>query len=231
VRAPILFVALTIAACDSTARIPGLTSPSPVPQGPYALSGRVFEVMRGSRVPAADFAVLAVVATTSGCSSPCVSTTKFTYEGTTTGPDGRYLFAQMPPGRAVLLANSATHRQVCGAAAVLTAATELDVEITSRADPQPSPTLPAVRISGQMYEMTPAGRAGVGGAVLYLEWYNDAPFLYVYADEEGRYLACGIPRNWQIAFWPLVWHQGFEDPYVWHQFNADSTLDIELKRR
>jgi hypothetical protein len=156
---------------------------------------------------------------------------KATYETTTTGPDGQYHFPKLPPGPAVVLANSPGRRQVCGAYAELTAMTQLDVEITSIADPQPSPTLPSVKVTGQMYEMTPGGRVGVGGAELYMEWHNDMPFLSVYADANGNYTACGIPANRPIAFWPFVWHQGFEDPYVWHQFSGDTTIDIELKRR
>lgn len=204
---------------------------STVASVPMTLSGQVFDVISEGRVAASDVPLIAVVRTVSGCAPPCTSMTRYTYENTTSGPDGRYHFANLPGGSVVVLANSATHRQVCGAFAELSATTRLDVEITSKANPQPSPTLPPLRVTGQMYETTPSGRVGVAGAVLYIEWANDAPFLYVYADAEGRYTACGIPANRRIAFWPLVWHQGYDDPYDWHEFSGDTTFDIELHRR
>jgi hypothetical protein len=154
---------------------------------------------------------------------------------TETDHEGRYRFSDLPAGRAVVLAPSfsSTHRQVCGAAGVVGPETQLDldVEITAIANPQPSLTLPKLKVTGQVYENTPEGRTGVAGAVISLEWLPDAPFLYVFTDANGHYTACGIPPEWPIAFWPLVWHQGYYDPYEWHRFSTDTTLDIELKRR
>lgn len=230
----VLCLVVPIAACDSPNRPPGMTEPSPVPQQPAVtrtLSGQVFEVIPGSRVPATDFSLLVVVASVSPCPAPCISTTTFTRERTTTGADGRYHFPRLPTGSAIVLAgNSATHRQVCGAAAVLGVATQLDVEVTSRANPQPSPTMPPLRVSGQIYETTSAGRVGLDGAVIGMEWMApDSPFLDVQTDKGGRYTACGIPASTPIAFW--TGKTGYLDTYVWHDFSADSSLDIELKRR
>ena len=87
-----------------------------------------------------------------------------------------------------------------------------------------------LRVTGRVYETTPDGRVGISGAVISMEHHGpDAPFYSVVADAEGRYIACGIPRGWPISFW--VWRQGYEESYVWHQFAADDTVDIELKRR
>ena len=221
---------LPTASCDSK----NLLTPTPTPPCAQAgaitctLSGHVFEILSGSRVPAVGFPVIAVVETVSGCASPCIRITNLTYENTTSDSDGRYHFPRLPSGSVIVLANSSTPRQVCGALAALTATTQLDIEVTSRADPQPSPTMPPLRLTGQVYETTPAGRVGVGGALVYLEWHSDGPFLEVYADADGRYVACGIPANRPMAV--SAWQEGFNNPYVWHQFSADATLDLELKR-
>ena len=198
---------------------------------PRSLSGQVFELIPGSRLPAANIAVSVGVLTTSGCAPPCVSTTRSTYDSTTTGPDGRYSFPQLPAGSAVVHAYSANHRQVCGAGIELGAVTQLDVEITPTANPQPSPTMPPLRVTGQVYEMTPAGRVGVSGAWIGMDHHlPDSPFLTVFTDADGRYAACGIPPNWPIGF--DTGKTGYEVAAntVWHYFRADTTLDIELRR-
>jgi hypothetical protein len=230
----VLCLMLPTAACNSDSRspTPGVTTPSPLsqPPVPLTLSGQVFEITPGGRVPAADFPLLVVVVTTSGCAPPCVSTRNWTRENTRTGPDGRYNFRQLPPGSAAVLASSATHDQVCGAGVELGVETQLDVEITSRANPQPSPTMPPLRVAGQVYEMTPAGRVAVSGASIGMDHHGpDSPFFTVFSDAEGRYTACGIPANWPMAFW--TGKPGYVDSYVWHRFIADSAVDIELKRQ
>jgi len=193
------------------------------------LSGRVFEVIPGGRVPAPGIGVTAFVVTPSACSPPCSQT--FTSHGTTSGPDGRYQFPKLPAGSAIVVTSSDAHQQVCGAATVLSAATELDVEITSRSNPQPSPTMAPLRITGRIFETTPSGRVGVDGASIYIDWLApDSPFMTIYADREGRFTACGIPANTQLGFWTSK--AGYDDPYAWHQFSADTgAVDIELKRK
>jgi hypothetical protein len=203
--------------------------PLPAPSATtYTLTGHVFEVLPGSRVPAANIPVLVVVETVSGCDRPCIRQANFTYKNTSSGPDGRYHFPELPPGSAIVTVNSGTYQQVCGAFAALTATTQLDVEITSRENPQPSPTMPPLKLTGLVYETTPAGRVGVGGALVAFDWHSDGPFFEVNADADGRFTACGIPANRPIAV--SAWQQGFDGPYAWHQFAADTTLDLELKR-
>ena len=193
------------------------------------LSGRVFELIPGDRVPAANILVVAVVVTSSSCSPLCVSTTKYTYENTMTGSDGRYNFPALPSGSAVLLTNSPAHQQVCGAGTELRGSATLDVEITSTASPQPSPTMPPLRVAGQVYEMTPGGRVGVRDAWIALEHHGpDAPFLTLSTGADGRYAMCGIPANWQISF--DVGKTGYDRSYAWHTFTGDTTVDIELRR-
>ena len=212
-----------------------LVNPTPAPSSlaevPRALSGQVFQLMPGGRVAAANIDVLAVVVTTSGCAAPCVSATRFTYHNTITGPDGRYSFPQLPAGSAVLLANLTMHQQVCGAGAELGVATQLDVEITSSANPQPSPMPPPLRVTGQIYEMTEAGRVGVSGASIGIDHHvPDAPFLTVFTGADGFYTACGIPANWPILF--DIGKTGYEvvNRTSWRHFTADTTLDIEMRR-
>ena len=93
-----------------------------------------------------------------------------------------------------------------------------------------SPTTPALRITGQVYETTPTGRVGIAGALVYTEWqFPDMPFIQVDADNDGRFSLCGIPANSNIAFG--AWHLAYEESYKWHQFSTDRTLDIELERK
>ena len=223
--ASVLCVAVLMAACDSGSP----TQPTPLaPVTTASLSGVVFEVVPGGRIPAPGIPLIAVVATElRGTNSFSM---RFTRVGTTTGPDGRYQLSDLPQGSAIILPDTLpTYRLVCGAAANLGPATRLDVEITSSANPQPSPTNPPLRITGQVYEMTPAGRVGVDRATVWLEWKaSDSPFVSFDTGSDGRYTMCGIPPNTLVAFG--VWKEGYDDPYDWHTFGGDSTVDIEMKR-
>jgi hypothetical protein len=128
-----------------------------------------------------------------------------------------------------VLTDASKYLLACGAGTVLTPKTELDVEVTSRVNPHRSPTQSPLRISGQIYEMTESGRVGLAGAWLGLEHHgSDAPFLDAAADADGRYAACGIPAGWPMVV--SASKPGYVNSYVWHQFGADSTFDIELKR-
>jgi hypothetical protein len=229
-RAVALIALVACLGChDNKSPVNPTLASSPAASVPMTLSGRVFEVIPGARIPAPGISLTAVVVTESSCSPPCSSKRTWVREGTTSGPDGRYHFPLLPAGAAIVLAHSPGHQQVCGAATVLGVTTELDVEITSSSNPQPSPTMPPLRVTGQIYEMTPSGRVGLDGASIGMEWMApDSVFITVNADKDGRYTACGIPANAPIAFW--AFKSGYDDPYVWHQFTADTTVDIELKR-
>jgi hypothetical protein len=225
-----LALILPLSACDSRSPVSATAAPSDVAGAPTTLSGQVFEVTRAGRVPAADVSVLAVVTATSGCAAPCTSMTTFSRESTTSGSDGRFSFGRLNGGSALVLAFKDGYQQVCGAAATLAGAIQLDVEITSTANPQPSPTMPPLRVTGTVYEMTPGGRVGLGGASIGLEWpAPDSPFLTAFARNDGRYSVCGVPSNTPIAFW--TGKAGYADTYAWHQFSGDSTMDIGLVRR
>jgi hypothetical protein len=192
------------------------------------VSGHVFEVISGAHVPAPDFPVLVRVLSRN-CTAPVCTAA----QTTRTGPDGRYSFGDLPEGRVVVTANTASHAQVCGATSVLRATTPLDVEITSRTSRQLSLTAPPLRVSGQLFQMTPAGRVGVSRGEIALTLSLDAQaqttstafFLEVDADVNGNYLACGLPADWPIRF-----TSGFADYQAWHQFSADATLDIERRQ-
>jgi hypothetical protein len=229
-----LCVILSIASCRSGSS-PGSMPPSspsppgaPTPPPSFSVSGHVFAVMSGVHVPAADFPVFVRVLSRN-CTAPVCTAA----QSTRTGPDGSYSFGELPEGRVVVAANTATHAQVCGATSVLRATTQLDVEITSRAGRQPSLTMPPLRVSGQLFRITPAGREGVSRGEIALELSLDASaqttprafFLEVDADANGNYLACGLPADWPIRF-----ISGFEDYQAWHQFSADGTLDVERRQ-
>jgi hypothetical protein len=93
--------------------------------------------------------------------------------------------------------------------------------------------MPPLRVSGQLFQITPAGRVGLSRGSLDLSLSLDASaqttstafFLEVDADANGNYLACGLPANWPIRF-----TSGYEDYQKWHQFGADGTLDIERRQ-
>jgi hypothetical protein len=223
---------LSIAACGSSSSSPGSMQPSsPSPPASFSVSGHVFEVISGAHVPAADFPVFVRVLSRN-CTAPVCTASFSAAQSTRTGADGRYSFGDLPEGRVVVSANTAGHAQVCGATSVLSATTQLDVEITSRTSRQPSLTMPPLRVSGQLFQITPAGRLGVSRGEILLELSLDASaqttstavFLEVDADANGNYLACGLPANWPIRF-----ISGFEDYQAWHQFSADGTLDIERR--
>jgi hypothetical protein len=192
------------------------------------VSGHVFEVDSGAHVPAADFPVFVRVLSRN-CTAPVCTAA----QSTRTDPDGRYSFAELPGGRVVVTANTAAYAQVCGATADLRATTPLDVEITTRPNRRPSLTMPPLRVSGLLFQMTPSGRVGVSRGEIALALSMDASaqttstafFLEVDTDANGNYLACGLPANWPIRF-----ISGFEDYQAWHQFSADATLDIERRQ-
>ena len=217
------------AACGSQDLPQGITAPTSSAAQQASLSGQVSEITPAGRVPAGGVQVLAVVVTPSGCPAPCSTRRTWSSHSTGTDPDGRYTFAALPSGDVAVLVLGSSFRQLCGVGATLGPATQLDVEITSNANPQPSPTRPPLRVTGQIYEMTPAGRVGVSSAWVALDHHGpDSPLLTVFADADGRYSVCGIPPNWQVAF--DVGQSGYVGRYDWHEFTGDATVDVELQR-
>jgi hypothetical protein len=184
----------------------------------------------GGRVPAANFPVVAVVMTTSGCTRPCVSTTNWTYIHASTGADGRYHMSGLPAGSATLLADAGRYWQVCGAGIDLGVDSRLDLEVTAKDNPQPSAGGAPLLLSGQIYEMTPAGRVAVPGAWVALDHHwPDVPFLgALYADNQGRYSLCGIPSGWPMIVGAGL--TGYESVTIARGFTTNSMLDIELRR-
>lgn len=213
------------AGCDSRTPV-GVTGPNPSePSPPASLSGQVFEISAAGRSPADGVTVFASVLTTSG------SRRTATYHQATTGPDGRYLFTELTYGSVSVRALAPNSRQVCAAGAELGPATQLDVEITSSANPQPSPAPSPLRITGQIYEMTQAGRVGFAGWSIGIDRHApDLAFLTVHADANGYYTACGIPAHWPILF--DIGNEIYEavSGAGWHQFSGDTTVDIEMRR-
>jgi hypothetical protein len=188
----------------------------------------VLEVVSGAHVPAADFPVRVRVLARNCTAAVCMDA-----QTTRTGPDGRYRFSGLPEGRVVVTANTAEQAQACGVTAVLSATTQLDVEISPRNNRQRSLTNPPLHVSGQLFRNTAAGRVGVSRGEIALALSLDqstqttatAFFLEVDADANGNYVACGLPADWPIHF-----VSGFEDYQAWHRFVADATLDIERRQ-
>ena len=225
---------LTTAACDrENLPAPSPTPaprPAPPPAGPpsptgFTLSGQVFDLTPEGRVPAADVPLLVTVKSSNCPGNPCSNW--LTRVHASTGADGSYSVSELPPGSATLVSLQRTHRQVCGAFALKLPA-RLDMQITSNTNPQPSPTLTPLRLTGQVYETTPTGRVAVGGALIWFDWFYETGFYGVQADQDGHYSACGIPANWQLGVG--AWQLGFWESYRYQYFAADATLDIEMYR-
>jgi hypothetical protein len=151
---------------------------------------------------------------------------------TTTASDGRYSFPELPAGTVVVRADAPGRRQICGALAALVADTRQDVEVTSTTNPQRSPVPSPFIVTGQIYEMTPAGRVGLGGAAIHLEYAYEGYFLTVVADAEGFYQACGISPPMSFEIFRSV-SDGYDSEcanYVWgRDFGTAPTRDFELK--
>jgi hypothetical protein len=161
----------------------------------------------------------------------------FSYPAATTDAAGRYTFGDLPAGYiAVVQAGGPgipEYEQVCVAARQIGApgTPELDLEITSRTNPQPSSGPRPLVVSGQVYEMTSAGRMGVAGAHVAVAWNYDS-WLWgaIFADADGRYAICGIPAGWKLTFVAGLPESGFE--YVDQEavFHGSGTFDLEVKR-
>jgi hypothetical protein len=203
----------------------------PVSPTTFNLSGTVFEIRGGSRTPAPNQRIWAHVGPPSGTSGP------HSYPSTTTDSAGRYTFSGLTPGHFALVhaggPNFPDYKQLCAAAVrVGSNHQDIDIEVTPSANPEPSPARRPLVISGQVYEMTPAGRVGVARAnlavdVSYDSWLFDA----IYTDAEGRYTMCGIPAGWSLTIVAGKPESGHDYVYTEAVFHADATLDFEVKRR
>lgn len=229
--AALLCVALSLplTACDR----PGPTTASPIPpptgttpESRVTLSGVVFEITPGGRVVAAGVPLSVNVLSGNCPGIPCSSS--MIYRNTMTGPDGRYSVPDLPDGSAALFSTLRTHQQVCAAFVPLRGATQLDMEITSTANPQLSLSPTPLRITGQVYEMTPDGRKGVGRATVGFDWAYESTLFQVEADADGRFSACGIPHGWPLMMG--AGQEGYITFYERKSFISHTTIDIELKR-
>ena len=199
----------------------------------FALSGTVFEIRGGSRTPAPNHPLWAQVG------PPPWTSGSFSYPRTTTDSAGRYTFRDLPAGHvAVVFAggpgfSADGYLQLCAAGVkVGPGGGDLDIEVTSSGNPEPSPGPRALVVSGQIYEMTPAGRVGLAGATLAVDWSSDT-WLWgaISADAEGRYTMCGIPAGWPLTIYAGKPESGHEYVSVGAVFNATATFDIEVRRR
>lgn len=218
-----------LAACDTAAPTTAtrMAPPAAVPSESRAtLSGQVFEVTPEGRAAAAGVPLSVSVLTGNCPGIPCSSS--MTYRNTVTGPDGRYSFLDIPGGSAALFSTLRTHQQVCGAFTPLRSATHLDLEITSRDNPQRSPAPTPLRVTGEVYEMTPDGRKGIPGAMVSFDWATESTLFHIAAGGDGRFYACGIPQGRPLMMG--VWQDGYTGAYERWSFITDTAVDIELER-
>jgi len=112
-------------------------------------------------------------------------------------------------------------------------------------------TLVGVSLSGVVYELTPAGRAPIAGALVYCELCGQETHTFATADENGFYhfsgdlvsgggvwLAAGVPTPIAVGYY----NRDYEDPPGlpamrqgpgWRAvlIDGDTKFDIELVRR
>jgi hypothetical protein len=117
--------------------------------------------------------------------------------------------------------------------------------------PDQDPALTAVSLSGVVYELTPAGRIPIAGAVVYCEPCGLETHTFAYADDNGFYrfsgdlatgggvwVAPGVPTLIAVG----LYNRDFEDPPGlpplrfgpgWRAvlIDGDTSFDIELVRR
>jgi hypothetical protein len=227
-RLCLMVLILAVAACDSRRRHGGITGPLPPATSP-SLSGQVFDVTPAGRFPLAGSEVRIVVTQQTSPNS-----SRRIYMATTTGPDGRYSFPELPAGSAVVHAGAPGRRQICGALTALVANTQQDLEVTSTSNPQRPPSPSPFIVTGRIYETTLAGRVGLGGAAIHLEFGYEGYFLTVVADAEGFYQACGISPPMGFEVFRSV-SDGYDSEcanYVsGRDFGTAPTRDFELKPR
>ena len=227
---PAIISILTLACDNDNGQIPTAPGATWSSTTSNRLHGQVFDVIPSGRVPAAGIPLSIVVVGVSNCAvAPCAGSS-FSRVSTITGPDGRYAVDLLPSGSAVVVVQSPVHQQVCGAGVDLFGNTSLDVHITSKANPQASPQLTPLEISGQVYETTSAGRVAIDGATIGMSHHaQDAPLLVVNTNAQGFYRACGIPTRWPIGF-SVARHGYRRSGNLWQAFSANSRVDIELTR-
>lgn len=212
---------------------PDVENPPPVPARTVDLSGTVFEIRGGSRTPAANHSLWAQVGP-----PPRVSGS-FSYPRATTDSAGRYTFRDLPVGDiAVVFAGGPGfslegYQQLCAAAVKLgPGGGDLDIEVTSSGNPEPSPVPRPLVVSGQVYEMTPAGRVGVAHAALAVEWsYESWLWGAIFTDAEGRYAMCGMPSGWALTIYAGKPDSGYEYVSKGAAFSGNATFDIEVRRQ
>jgi hypothetical protein len=112
-------------------------------------------------------------------------------------------------------------------------------------------TLVSVSLSGVVYELTPAGRTPIAGAVVYCESCGKETHTFATADDDGFYhfsgdlasgggvwLATGVPTDIAVGYY----NKDYEDPPGlpamrqgpgWRAvlIDGDTSFDIELVRR
>jgi uncharacterized protein YbdZ (MbtH family) len=205
--------------------------PSPPAPATFSVSGTVFEIGPGGRTPAPNHQLWAQVGP-----PPWVSGS-FSYPSTTTDSEGRYTFSDLPAGHRVVVHTGGhgapSFVQLCAAAVQLgPGIPDLDLEVTSPVSPQPSLGKRPLVVSGQIYEMAAAGRVGIAGGHVAVEWNWDS-WLWgaIFAAADGHDSICGIPAGWTLWFHVGKPESGYDYIYKEAVFHTNATFDVEVKRR
>src|SRR5262249_42081182 len=146
---------------------------------------------------------------------------------------GHYRISGLPDSFALLYASKAGYLQPCAATVTLGADSSLDIALVSAASlsgASASAPMAAVSptLSGVVFESTPEGRRPVEGVDIEMDWEPDLLTATTRSDAAGRYLLCSLPTGYigVSAFKPA-----YETTGVAVQFNGDTVLDLEIKRR
>jgi hypothetical protein len=148
---------------------------------------------------------------------------------------GHFTAPFVPTSHIALFVSKSGYAQPCAATARVDGATTVRVELvpleTLRSFNPPRPELADEPwLTGQIYELTDAGRQPIADADVWLEGGVGVPLARTRSDLGGGYFVCNfddLPMPTDL----VVVKDGYETARVWPVNTSESTtLDIELKR-
>ena len=220
-------LALGLAACGTSPESPVAPSAPVTPAarpGYHTVSGTVFEAFGGTFRPITGSRTIffwveqRTERGSSGSSLPVI-----------TDANGHYT-ASVPDSRVSVAAWSRTELQPCLTSTEVRTDTVLDVQVIPAAEAQSvaARQLQSDRptVSGQVYEMTAAGKRPLPGAEIFVDISIDVYQAFTKTDDLGRFFLCRInsPIRIDVGMTGYRWESRFVGG------SASTDLDIELGR-
>ena len=153
----------------------------------------------------------------------------------TSDAEGRYGILKAPMSALKVRAEAPGYSQPCRAGAILDRDTTLDVHLVSdtlltSTGPPPSMPVAERRISGRVFERTPAGTQPISGSRIIGDFsagFGWAPSATTLTDATGSYLLCGLEGDLGVEL--NVSKAGYAGATVHINLGLSTTYDIELK--